>query len=163
MNATTLEPRAAGQAAQGNVPHYYWAPKYQIGDDVHWALCDTESDKEGKVSCAYMVLRANYQNGIDGKPVGKQDMLVRIAELLNEDERTRRQLREARVLIKQLEADRDREAAKVDRFERAVNAHAELVALLGEFAAEDSQCRPDWLKLKRKARAALAKAQGGAL
>jgi len=43
----------------------------------------------------------------------------------------------------------------------ACNAHAGLVALLEEFAAEDSQCRTDWLSLKKRARAALADAKGG--
>jgi hypothetical protein len=43
---------------------------------------------------------------------------------------------------------------------RACNSHAALVSLLEELSAEDSQCRKDWLALKKQARAALALAKG---
>ena len=38
----------------------------------------------------------------------------------------------------------------------------DLLAVLREFAAEDSQCRPDWLDLKAKARDVIAAAEGRA-
>lgn len=113
-------------------PHYYWAPKYQIGSDMHWALCDTASDKEGKVSCCYMVLLANYRNAMDGRPVGKQDMPARIAALLNGESQAMasviqlgRDNRELAVKLTQVEADRDREAKKVDDLERQLAAARE--------------------------------------
>lgn len=63
---------------------YYWKQCYGMADGVyHWALCDDESQKEGKVSCAYMVLLADNPNGIDGKPVGEQFMPARIIDALN--------------------------------------------------------------------------------
>ncbi len=40
---------------------------------------------------------------------------------------------------------------------RLIAAAPELLALLSEFAAEDSQCRTDWLDIKRTARALIAK------
>lgn len=52
-------------------------------DEVHWALRDTESTKEGKVTCAYMVLLSNYPTALDGKPVSEQFMPALIVELLN--------------------------------------------------------------------------------
>jgi hypothetical protein len=63
---------------------FFWEQNYEIGDGVHWALNDTESRKEGKVSCCYMVLFADYPTAMDGKPVGEQFMPALIVRLLNE-------------------------------------------------------------------------------
>lgn len=71
------------QEGASKTPHYFWKQCYEIGDSVHWALCDSVSEKEGKVSDCYMVLFADYPTAMDGRPVGKQDMLQRIADLLN--------------------------------------------------------------------------------
>lgn len=71
--------------ATGSAPRFFWKQCYEIDEEeVHWALCDTESEKAGKCSCAYMVLLADYPNAIDGKPVGEQDMPALIARLLTE-------------------------------------------------------------------------------
>lgn len=43
---------------------------------------------------------------------------------------------------------------------RLIAAAPELFDMLREFAAEDSQCRSDWLDLKRSARALIAKVEG---
>jgi len=65
---------------------YYWEQCYEMGNNrVHWALCDTESAKEGRVSCLYMILKATYRKA-DGVLVSDQPMLKRIIRLLNEDE-----------------------------------------------------------------------------
>jgi hypothetical protein len=70
--------------AQGAAPTYSWKQIYGMGDGVfHWALCDNESERDGKVSCAYMVLLADYPTGMDGKPVGEQFMPKKITEALN--------------------------------------------------------------------------------
>ena len=83
----TPEPPAVGvpPLATGSAPRFFWKQCYEIDEEeVHWALCDTESEKDGKCSCAYMVLLADYPNAIDGKPVGEQDMPALIARLLTE-------------------------------------------------------------------------------
>ena len=47
--------------AAGSAPRFFWKQCYEIDEEeVHWALCDTESEKAGKCSCAYMVLLADY-------------------------------------------------------------------------------------------------------
>ena len=63
---------------------FFWMQNYEIGDGFHWALNDTESQKEGKISCCYMVLFADYKNAADGRTVGEQDMPALIVRLLNE-------------------------------------------------------------------------------
>ncbi len=77
--------QARCSVAEGSAPlRFFWEQNYEIGDGVHWALNDTESRKEGKVSCCYMVLFADYPTAIDGKPVGEQFMPALIARLLTE-------------------------------------------------------------------------------
>jgi len=65
-------------------PRYFWEQRYEMPNGhVHWALCDTNSEKEGKVSCAYMVLFADYPTCCDGRPLSEQTIPKRIVELLN--------------------------------------------------------------------------------
>jgi len=69
---------------------YFWKQCYEMsGEDVHWALCDEESEKEGRVSCGYMVLLASYPTCSDGQPLSEQPMPKRIVELLNKAEADR--------------------------------------------------------------------------
>lgn len=84
-------PESNGAAVARDEPTYFWKQCYGMDENVwHWALCDTESEKYGKVSCAYMVLLADYPNGMDGKPVGEQFMPARIIEALNAFEALKR-------------------------------------------------------------------------
>ena len=62
---------------------WYWKQSYDMGSSVHWALNDTDSDKGGRVSSAYMVLAANYPLCCDGLPLSEQPLPKRIIELLN--------------------------------------------------------------------------------
>jgi hypothetical protein len=67
-----------------------------MDDGLHWAICDTESDKEGNVSCAYLVLDATYPECCDGQPLSAQSMPRRIANLLNAEGELER-LRDERI------------------------------------------------------------------
>ena len=79
----TTEKTHTAEAKQAPT-RYYWKQCYGMDEGVfHWALCDDESAKEGKVSCAYMVLLADYPNGVDGKPVGQQFIPAKIIDALN--------------------------------------------------------------------------------
>lgn len=66
------------------LPKWFWKQSYEMPDgSLHWALCDTDSEKEGKVSCCYMVLLADYATCSDGLPVSEQPLPKRIVTLLN--------------------------------------------------------------------------------
>lgn len=62
---------------------YYWDQCYELGPSIHWALCDDESREDGLVSCAYMVLAAEYETCMDGRPLPEQFMPKKIVDLLN--------------------------------------------------------------------------------
>jgi len=65
-------------------PRYFWKQCYEMPNgDLHWALCDTDSEKEGRVSCAYMVLGADLSDVLRREPVSEQTIPKRIVELLN--------------------------------------------------------------------------------
>jgi len=66
---------------------YYWKQCYELDNGTHWALCDTESDKFGRVSDLYLVLHCHYPTCIDGQPLSEQELPKRIVDLLNGDER----------------------------------------------------------------------------
>ena len=89
MNNTTPQgqPEAPSGLAvpTGSAPRFFWKQCYELDDgEIHWALCDTESEPKGQCSCCYMVLLADYPKAIDGKPVGEQYMPALIARLLTE-------------------------------------------------------------------------------
>lgn len=70
-------------------PVFRWERCYE--DDagiVHWALCDTISDKHYApmrvISCAHLVLLARAQNCGDGRPLSDQNLPKLIVKLLNE-------------------------------------------------------------------------------
>lgn len=94
MSDNSISPDSAQRRAQpgvaavstGSAPlRFFWKQCYEIDDgEIHWALCDTESEQNGMCSCCYMVLLADYPNAIDGKPVGEQHMPALIARLLTE-------------------------------------------------------------------------------
>ena len=65
---------------------FYWKQCYEIGDDVHWALCDTDTDirSHGCVSSFYTILEAKSKLGVDGRPVEQQEILALIAKLLTD-------------------------------------------------------------------------------
>ena len=65
---------------------YFWKHCYGIGNDLHWALCDEESDKEKKVTDHLMVLFATEPKCLDGQPLTEQPMPKRIVDLLNRDQ-----------------------------------------------------------------------------
>ena len=99
-------------------PRYFWQQNYEIGNSLHWALNDTYSTQEGKISCCYMVLFAEYPTCMDGRSLSEQTMPKTIIDLLNADSEstaTVRERNELRTKLAQVEADRDREAAKVDK------------------------------------------------
>ena len=73
---------------------YFWKHCYGIGSDIHWALCDEESDKENKVTDHLLVLFATEPKCLDGQPLSEQDMPKRIIDLLNNDQQTREELRQ---------------------------------------------------------------------
>ena len=66
-------------------PFYFWKKCYEIGDEVHWALCDQESYENGGVTCFHMILFSPTESGIDGKPVSEQPIPKKIVDLLNAD------------------------------------------------------------------------------
>lgn len=70
---------------------------------MHWALNDTHSTREGKVSCCYMVLFADYPTCIDGKPLSEQSMPKRIVDLLNGDASHSAQQAKVEGLVRALE------------------------------------------------------------
>lgn len=77
------QPGEATQRLLGN-PTFRWQQIYEgCDDEIHWALCDDESDKEGLVSDCYLVLLASYPTCCDGKPLSDQWLPKRIIELLN--------------------------------------------------------------------------------
>jgi hypothetical protein len=95
-----------------------------MGDDIwHWALCDTDSQKEGKVTCAYMVLLADYPNGVDGRPVGEQFMPKRIVDALNTLPRLES---ENRALLAAHSADKER-IEKLEALLRGCHVYISLV------------------------------------
>ncbi len=66
---------------------FYWKQCYEIGGEVHWALCDTKTDSESKerrVSSCYTILETCYPVGVDGRPVDQQEILQLIAKLLTD-------------------------------------------------------------------------------
>ena len=63
-------------------PIYRWEQSYEL-DDIHWALCDTESDKGNRVTDHHMVLYHHWPKCCDGKPLSEQAVPKRIVELLN--------------------------------------------------------------------------------
>jgi hypothetical protein len=67
---------------------YFWKHCYGIGDCIHWALCDEESDKENKVTDHLMVLFASEPKCLDGQPLTEQPIPKRIVDLLNRDQET---------------------------------------------------------------------------
>ncbi len=85
-------------------PRYFWHQNYEVGDSMHWALNDTHSTQEGKVSCCYMVLLADYPTCMDGKPLSEQDMPKRIVELLNSQSEIRNLRNSHEALVKALGA-----------------------------------------------------------
>ena len=90
-------------------PRYFWQQNYEIGDEsMHWALNDTHSTQEGKVSCCYMVLFANYPTCMDGKPLSEQPMPKRIIDLLNSEHEMQASHASDQAKIKGLTADCER-------------------------------------------------------
>ncbi len=75
-------------SADSNSPRFYWKQCYETGHgQYHWALCDTQTDARGephRVTCGHMVLLADYPKGIDGRPVGEQEIPALITRLLTE-------------------------------------------------------------------------------
>lgn len=67
------------------VKRYYWDRVYEIRKK-HWALCDTESAKEGRVSDHNLVLHSSSPTSVDGNPLSEQELPKRIVDLLNGDE-----------------------------------------------------------------------------
>lgn len=65
-------------------PTYYWKQVYEIdAEEIHWALCDSDSAKEGLVTDHCMVLHSHYPTCCDGQPLSEQPVPKRIVELLN--------------------------------------------------------------------------------
>lgn len=76
--------------AHGSPPVFRWEQCYEMGG-IHWALCDTATDEEcereggpHRVSCAYMVLAADYDRCMDGRTINEQFLPALIVRLLNE-------------------------------------------------------------------------------
>lgn len=68
-------------------PVFRWEQCYQIGNETHWALKDTETDADGapaRVSSSCMVLAHSDPNGFDGRPLNEQFLPALIVQLLNE-------------------------------------------------------------------------------
>lgn len=72
---------------------YYWDRVYELRK-MHWALCDTESAKEGMVSDYNLVLHSSSPTSVDGRPLSEQEMPKRIVDLLNGDESRRQKARD---------------------------------------------------------------------
>ena len=67
--------------AAGSAPRYYWKKCYELDGGVHWALCDTDTDKRhpGYVSCFHMVLWDDVTVDLD-----KQHTPKLVVDALNE-------------------------------------------------------------------------------
>lgn len=74
---------------------YFWKQCYEIGDRLHWALCDEESEKVGKVTCVYMVLLSDHFRCFDGLDVDQQDGPVKVVKALNAQDGIRAMLDDA--------------------------------------------------------------------
>jgi hypothetical protein len=62
---------------------YRWKQNYEIGRGrKHWAISDTESEKEGRVSCAAIVLRLCEPTWL-GFPFDQEPLPRRIIAALN--------------------------------------------------------------------------------
>lgn len=62
-------------------PRYYWKQCYEMGDRVHWALCDTQTDADAppwRVSCLEMILWDHHSQDLPNQLMPKL-----IVELLN--------------------------------------------------------------------------------
>lgn len=71
---------------------YFWKQCYKIGDDIHWALCDTESEKENRVTSTLLVLHHSLPKYL-GQEVESQHFMKKIIGLLNNDHREILQLK----------------------------------------------------------------------
>ena len=55
-------------------PRFYWKQCYELGDRVHWALCDTQTDGEApphRVSCLEMILWDHWSPGLPEQLIPK--------------------------------------------------------------------------------------------
>jgi hypothetical protein len=69
------------QATGSAPPRFYWKQCYELGDRLHWALCDTQTDSEAppnRVSCLEMILLDHHSLELQNKLIPKL-----IIELLN--------------------------------------------------------------------------------
>ena len=65
---------------------YFWEQCYEIGNQVHWALCDSESKRGGLITDHLLVLFNSSPEIIDGRPLSEQPMPKLIVDLLNKHE-----------------------------------------------------------------------------
>jgi hypothetical protein len=64
-----------------NTTRFYWKQCYELGNHLHWALCDTKTDADGppqRVSCLEMILWDSHSTNLPDQPLPKL-----IVELLN--------------------------------------------------------------------------------
>lgn len=77
-----LQRRKPLRAARGYAPpRYYWKQCYEMGNRVHWALCDTQTDADApphRVSCLEMILWDHHSPDLPNHLMPKL-----IVELLN--------------------------------------------------------------------------------
>jgi hypothetical protein len=65
---------------------FFWKQCYELGNAVHWALCDTKTSADpplNRVTCPYMVLHASYGECVDGRKVSQQFFPALIVRLLD--------------------------------------------------------------------------------
>jgi len=64
---------------------FYWKQCYELNGQVHWALCDTQTDVEApptRITSAALILEAHHPT-LFGRPTEDDYWLKLIAELLN--------------------------------------------------------------------------------
>ena len=75
------QPPVAGSAICYAPPRFRWEQCYELGNRVHWALCDTQTDADApphRVSCLEMILWDHHSPDLPNQLMPKL-----IVELLN--------------------------------------------------------------------------------
>jgi len=79
--STESAPASLAGAPGSAPPRFYWKQCYELGESVHWALCDTQTDGQGlphRVSCLELILWDHWSSKLPDALIPKL-----IVELLN--------------------------------------------------------------------------------